>query len=103
MKTFRSLSILMLSLTVLFATGCASTRTQSSLGEAIDDTVITTRVKAAFIEDPDLKVLEINVETFKGAVQLSGFVDTSTEVRRAAVVARAVDGVVSVTNDIQVK
>lgn len=103
MKSFRYLSVLFLSCAVLFATGCASTPTQSSLGEAIDDTVITTRVKAAIIEDPMLKVLEINVETFKGAVQLSGFVDTRAEVRRAAVVARGVDGVVSVRNDIQVK
>jgi len=103
MKSFRYLSAALLALAVVFSTGCASTPTQSSIGEVIDDTVITTRVKTAFFNDPDLKVLEINVETFKGSVQLSGFVATRAEVTRAGVLARNVDGVQSVRNDILIK
>ena len=103
MKSFRIVSTLFITLAVLFSAGCASTPTQSSLGEAIDDTVITTRVKAAFIDDPSLKALEINVETFKGVVQLSGFVATRAEVNQASSVARQIDGVTSVRNDILIK
>ena len=68
MKSFRYITTLFLTVALLFSAGCASTPTQSSLGESIDDTVITTRVKTAIFNDPDLKVLEINVETFKGEV-----------------------------------
>jgi osmotically-inducible protein OsmY len=103
MNSFQRISAAFLAATLLFAGGCASTPTQSSLGEAIDDTVITTRVKTAFIEDPDLKALQINVETFKGIVQLSGFVATRAEVNKASTVARQIDGVASVRNDILVK
>jgi osmotically-inducible protein OsmY len=103
MKSFRIISTLFITLAVLFSAGCASTPNQASLGEAIDDTVITTRVKAAFIEDPALKAHEINVETFKGVVQLSGFVATRTEINKASVVARQIDGVESVRNDILIK
>jgi osmotically-inducible protein OsmY len=83
--------------------GCGSTAQKSSTGEYIDDSVITTKVKAAILEDDELKVTEINVETFKGVVQLSGFVSTSSHVRRAAAVASEVTGVKSVKNDIRVK
>ncbi len=103
MKSFRILSVLFMTAAVLLSTGCVSTPTQSSLGEAIDDTVITTRVKTAFVDDPGLKALQINVETFKGVVQLSGFVETRTEVSRAGVVARGIDGVQSVRNNILIK
>jgi osmotically-inducible protein OsmY len=103
MKSFQIISALFITLAVLFSTGCASTPTQASLGEAIDDTVITTRVKAAFIDDPTLKALEINVETFKGIVQLSGFVATRAEINQASSVARQIDGVTSVRNDILIK
>jgi len=103
MPTFRNFSALLFTATLLFATGCASTPTQSSIGETIDDTVITTRVKTAIFNDPDLKVTEINVETFKGEVQLSGFVTTPAEVLKAGVLARDTDGVTSVRNDILVK
>ena len=103
MKAFQYFSTLFLTIALLFSAGCASTPTQSSLGEAIDDTVITTRVKTAFIDDPDLKALQINVETFKGVVQLSGFVATRAEVNKASTVARQIDGVTSVRNDILLK
>ena len=83
--------------------GCASTPTRESSGQYVDDSAITTRVKAAIFDDPSLKVLQINVETFKGEVQLSGFVDSPQNVRRAGEVARGVTGVRSVKNDLIVK
>ena len=103
MKAFQYVATMLLTIALLFSAGCASTSTQSSIGEAIDDTVITARVKAAFVEDPNLKALQINVETFKGIVQLSGFVETRTEINRATVVARGIGGVTSVRNDILLK
>jgi osmotically-inducible protein OsmY len=69
--------------TTIIATGCASTPTQSSTGEVIDDSVITTKVKAALVEDKQVSALDISVETFKGTVQLSGFAGNESEVARA--------------------
>ncbi|MGZ5034571.1 MAG: BON domain-containing protein [Usitatibacter sp.] len=83
--------------------GCASTSKQEGTGEYFDDTVITTKVKAAILEEPTLKSSEINVETFKGTVQLSGFVGSSADVSKAVEVARGVKGVASVKNDMRVK
>ena len=89
-----------LALTVV---GCSSSPTRESTGEYIDDAAITAKVKAAFVNDPALKATEINVETFKGDVQLSGFVAQPQDAQRAAEVARGVKGVTSVKNDIRVK
>lgn len=86
-----------------FMLGCASTRTQEGTGEYLDDTVITTKVKAAIFEEPGLKSAEINVETFKGTVQLSGFVSNQANAYRAVELARTVRGVSNVKNDIRVK
>lgn len=83
--------------------GCASTSTQESLGEHVDDSVITTKVKTAFVEDKTVSALNINVETFKGTVQLSGFANSTAEVSRAAEIARNIRGVKSVRNDIRLK
>jgi len=83
--------------------GCSSTPTRESAGEYIDDAAITTKVKAAFAADPTVKATEINVETFKGDVQLSGFVAQPQDAQRAAELARGVKGVSSVKNDIRVK
>lgn len=83
--------------------GCASTSQQEGTGEYIDDTVITTKVKAAIFNDPTLKSAEINVETFKGVVQLSGFVNSQADINKAVEVARSVEGVKSVRNDMRVK
>ncbi|MHB8708181.1 MAG: BON domain-containing protein [Desulfuromonadales bacterium] len=83
--------------------GCAATQTRQSTGEYVDDTVITTKVKAAIFEEPTLKTLQINVETRNGVVQLSGFVDNAQSVTKAAAVARTVKGVISVKNDLIVK
>lgn len=104
MKQFgKHLSALFLAVTLVSVVGCGSTPKQEGTGEYIDDTVITTKVKAAILNEPDLKVAEINVETFKGVVQLSGFVSSQTAADKAVEVARGVGGVKSVKNDMRVK
>jgi osmotically-inducible protein OsmY len=85
------------------AVGCAATSKQEGTGEYIDDTVITGKVKAAVLNEPTLKSAEINVETFKGVVQLSGFVRSQADINKAVEVARTVNGVKSVKNDMRVK
>lgn len=97
------LSALFLAVTLVSAVGCASTAKQEGTGEYVDDSVITTKVKAAILNEPDLKVAEINVETFKGAVQLSGFVSSQAAANKAVEVARGVGGVKSVKNDMRIK
>ena len=82
---------------------CASTSRSEGTGEYVDDSVITTKVKAAVLNDPSLKSAEINVETFKGKVQLSGFVNSRSDINHAVAVAKGVDGVVSVSNDMKLK
>ena len=83
--------------------GCASTTKSEGTGEYLDDSVITTKVKAAVFNEPTLKATEINVETYKGVVQLSGFVSSQSSIDRAEEVARGVKGVKSVKNDMRVK
>jgi len=85
------------------ALGCASTAKQEGTGEYVDDTVITGKVKSAIFNEPTLKSAEINVETFKGIVQLSGFVSSSAAENTAMTVARNVAGVKSVKNDMRLK
>lgn len=82
---------------------CASSRTHESAGEYVDGSAITTKVKAAILEDPDLKTFQISVKTYKGVVQLSGFVDSKEMVARAGEVAGQVSGVREVKNDLIVK
>ncbi len=88
---------------LLNLSGCASTARTEGTGEYIDDSVITTKVKAEIFSDATLKSREINVETFKGIVQLSGFVASSADIARAVELTRKVRGVKSVRNDILVK
>jgi hyperosmotically inducible protein len=97
------LSALFLAVTLMSVVGCASTAKQEGTGEYIDDSVITTKVKASILDEPTLKVFEINVETFKGVVQLSGFVSSQAAVSKASDVARGVHGVKSVKNDLRLK
>ncbi len=85
------------------STGCAGTSTRESTGEYIDDATITTKVKAAFVKDPLVKALDVKVDTFKGTVQLSGFVDTAEQKSRAEELARIITGVSSVKNNITLK
>lgn len=87
----------------LALTGCAATPVQESTGEYIDDTAITTKVKTNLLNDPVVSGLSINVETFKGAVQLSGFANSVLERERAEALARSVGGVRRVQNDVHVK
>jgi osmotically-inducible protein OsmY len=83
--------------------GCASTSKQEGTGEYIDDTVITSKVKAAIFNEPSLSSAEINVETFKGVVQLSGFVSSQADINKAVAIARGIAGVNSVKNNMQLK
>lgn len=97
------LSALFLAVALVSVVGCASTSKQEGTGEYIDDSVITTKVKAAIFNEPSLKTMEINVETFKGVVQLSGFVSSRAAETKAVEVARSVKGVTSVKNDMRLK
>ena len=99
----RKLASLVGVLFVAMALGCASTAKQEGTGEYIDDTVITGKVKAAIFNEPTLKSAEINVETFKGIVQLSGFVSSAANESTAMRVASNVGGVKSVKNDMRLK
>lgn len=83
--------------------GCAGGKTYESTGEYFDDSVITNKVKAAILADPKLKVTQISVETFKGVVQLSGFVNANAAATRAVDLARRVKGVKQVNNSLIVK
>ncbi len=89
-------------LTMLIA-GCAGGATYESTGEYLDDSVLTTKVKTSILGDSRLKLLQINVETFKGVVQLSGFVDSASAAARAVELARTVKGVKTVNNSLIVK
>lgn len=92
-----------LALGAVTITGCAVARDQQTVGSYIDDTTITTQVKARFAEDPIVSAMSIKVETLKGVVQLSGFAKNSAERDQAAIIAANVKGVTRVTNDIIVK
>ena len=83
--------------------GCTSTPQQQSTGQAIDDGVVTAKVKAKLIEDPVTKAHQINVETFKGTVQLSGFVESNEARTRALELAKDVEGVKKVTDALEVR
>ena len=99
-KGFFSAVVMVVTLAMV---ACASTRTQKSAGEQVDDSVTTGRVKAALIADPVTKAHQIDVETFKGTVQLNGFVDTPASKERASEVAKSTKGVTAVRNNLTVK
>ena len=101
MTMFKRFSALFLA--ALLVSACAGSPKQESTGEYIDDSWITTKVKTAILNEPGLKVTQINVETYKGVVQLSGFVDSAAAATRAAELAREVKGVTSVKNDTRVR
>jgi len=111
MKQLKYIPTIILAGVLATTLGCAatpkkdntSTTKHESTGEYIDDAVITTKVKTAVLNEPTLKSYEINVETYKGVVQLSGFVSSEAEIIKAAEVARGVKGVTSVKNDLQLK
>ena len=104
-KASRILTVLFLALPLGFVAGCASTdtRERQPVGEYIDDSVITAKVKAAIAGDPDVSVLEVSVETYDGLVQLSGFVSNQAQANRAIEIARGVSGVKGVRNDMRIR
>ncbi len=102
-KAFRTTIVTCIFASALVLSACAPTRTSESTGGYVDDSAITAKVKTAILQDPQLKVMEIHVTTFKDVVQLSGFVDTQKMVVYAGSVARNVSGVVSVQNNLIVK
>ncbi len=104
MKQFNKyFSAFFLSIVLVSFMGCSSTAQKEGTGEYVDDSVITAKVKAAIFKEPMLKSAEINVETFKGVVQLSGFVNSQADIDKAANLARSVKGVTSVKNDMRLK
>ncbi|MFL6694657.1 MAG: BON domain-containing protein [Ramlibacter sp.] len=103
MNKFTAATILSAVFVLSSVAGCASTERHESTGQYMDDTTLTAKVKTAILKEPDLKSAEINVETFKGRVQLSGFVSSKASIDRAVAVAQGVSGVSSVANDMRVK
>jgi osmotically-inducible protein OsmY len=103
MKISRRIPTYLLAFTLVALAGCASSAKQEGTGEYVDDALITTKVKAAIFNEPTLKATEINVETFKGKVQLSGFVSSQADINKATEIARGVKGVTSVKNDMRLK
>lgn len=95
-------SVFFLALSLTLA-GCSSTSTSQTPGEYLDDSAITTKVKAAILNDPDVNVMEVSVETYDGDVQLSGFVSSEADATRAVQIARDVEGVKSVSNNMQLR
>ena len=103
MSSSKTLTMLFCSVILTTALGCASTRTHEGTGEYVDDSVITTKVKTAIFNEPGLKSSEVKVQTFKGVVQLSGFVSSRANIKDAVRVAMAVDGVKAVSDQMQLK
>ncbi len=103
MKNFKRASAVVAAFLLATTIGCASTEKQAGMGEYVDDTVITTKTKAAIFNEPTLKSTEINVETFKGVVQLSGFVSSQENINTAVRLTRGIAGVTSVKNDMRLK
>ncbi len=107
MKPSRSLVSCLLTLVLAFGTlafsGCAGTSTRESTGEYIDNAAVTARVKSALASDDFVRARDVQVETFRGIVQLSGFVDSEAQKNRATEVARSVQGVEQVKNNLIVK
>lgn len=87
----------------LLTSGCAGDRYHESTGEGIDDTATTARVKKALHSDAQYKFNDVKVTTFKGTVQLSGFADSRDAKSRAAEIAKTVEGVKDLQNNITVK
>lgn len=103
MTIYKRLSLLCLTALLALAFGCSSSPSKEGSGELVDDAVVTAKVKAEIVQAPTLKTSEINVETFKGVVQLSGFVTTQADIDTAAEVARKVKGVKEVRNNVLLK
>ena len=103
MKFARALVIAAMTGITILATGCAVVRGQETTGAYVDDTAITTAVKAKFVEDKTVAASSISVETLNGTVQLSGFAKSAAEKAQAEAIARGVKNVRAVRNDIAVR
>ena len=103
MKGIRLARPVAISVLAISLVPCSAMQGRETAGEYVDDATITTKVKAAILEDPVLKLSQINVEAFQDVVQLSGFVDTSADVTKARQIASRVKGVRQVKNDIVVR
>jgi osmotically-inducible protein OsmY len=103
MTMVKHLSAFLVAALMVLALGCASQSEPQAPGAYLDDSWITTKVKTAILNEPSLKVMQINVETYKGVVQLSGFVDSAASQAKAVEIARSVQGVTSVKNDLQLR
>jgi osmotically-inducible protein OsmY len=103
MTMLKRFSAVFIAALMLSALGCATQSEPQSPGAYMDDSWITTKVKTAILNEPSLKVLQINVETYKGVVQLSGFVDSAASQAKAVEIARSVQGVTSVKNDLRLR
>lgn len=103
MKSTTRFGTYLLAILMAFLIGCAGTPTTEGTGEYVDDSVITTKVKTAIFNEPTLKSAEINVETFKGVVQLTGFVSSNANISKAVELTNSVKGVKSVRNDMRLK
>ena len=103
MKNFKTISAVLGCAAALFVTGCGSTADSRSTGQVIDDTAIHTKVKAALVNDPVVSGTAINVDVDRGTVVLSGAVNGEVEKTKAEDIARGVDGVRSVENNLIVR
>jgi hyperosmotically inducible protein len=107
MKTFNKASprmaIVFTSMVMMLIAGCAGTASQRSTGETVDDGVLTSRVKTALIKNDETKARNIDVEVYRGEVQLNGFVDSAAEKAAAATTARSVQGVQAVRNNLEIR
>ena len=103
MKKLNRISAFLAAAAMAVTLGCAETPKHESTGQYMDDTLITTKVKTAILNDASLKSAEINVETYKGRVQLSGFVSSPANINQAVAVAGRIEGVSSVKNDMRLK
>lgn len=102
-QTLRNFCLTFLGIALVGLGACAGTGTQKTAGETIDDSVLTAKVKSALIADKEVAATDINVETNKGRVQLAGYADDQAEIDRAGQIARDVEGVKSVSNDVKLK
>ena len=103
MRIAQRFTAFIVAVVMLAMVACTPASSRKSPGEVIDDTVITAKVKSALIADPDLKAYQINVETYKGTVQLSGFVTAPDHIQKATQMTRDIKGVSSVKNDLSVR
>ena len=103
MKFYNQFAAVFLAILLASVVGCASTATKEGTGEYIDSSIITTKAKAALLDEPTLKSFEIKVKTFKGVVQLSGFVSSQANIDKAVEIVQQIEGVKSVENDMKLK